>query len=185
MRQLICALPHLPPPASRATETDAVLDRIERPAASRSLSSLRSALRFARGQRPAACPFPFRHDGGRTGGGAHFALRGRSVVCMTAWSHGAQTHWIGELTSRGYSRKVRAGVSRSALSLLHLTAAASQPIQWPRVACGSCPGRVLFFLPVPSGLFHAGHGPGDRPSRRAGYGRKKPARGVSRSAGLR
>lgn len=107
---------------------------------------------------------------------------GRSVVWHDGRSHGAQTHWIGELKVLE-AKLFRAGVSRSALSLLHLAAGASQPIQWPRVPCGSYAGRVLAFLPVPSGLFHTGHAPGDRPSRRAGYGRKKPARGVSRSAG--
>ena len=72
-----------------------------------------------------------------------------------------------------------AGVSRSALLLLHLTAAASRPIpiRWARVACGSYAGRVLGIVPVPSGLFHAGHVPGDRPYRRAGYGRENPRAG--------
>ena len=72
-----------------------------------------------------------------------------------------------------------AGVSRSALLLLHLTAAASRPIpiRWARVACGSYAARVLGIVPVPSGLFHAGHVPGDRPYRRAGYGRENPRAG--------
>jgi hypothetical protein len=38
-----------------------------------------------------------------------------------------------------------AGVSRSALSLLHLTAGASQPVQRPRVSCWSYAASVLVF----------------------------------------
>lgn len=113
--------------------------------------------------------------GGREAG--HTSRYRGEASLHDGWSHVAQTYLINEPTSRGCPWKVCAGVSRSALSRL-VTAGASQPTRKPRVPCGSYAGRVLFFLPVPSGLFHAGHVPGDRPCRRAGYGtRKARARG--------
>jgi hypothetical protein len=44
-----------------------------------------------------------------------------------------------------------AGVSRSALSLLHLTAGASQPVQRPRVSCWSMRPASWCFVVSPSG----------------------------------
>src|SRR5579859_6390533 len=129
------------------------------------------ALRFARFAALApkqSLPTPH-HDRWWTGGGAHLALiRGARCFRMTVWSHVAQTQCNG---------KSRVGVSLSTHSLPHLTAAASQPLHWPGVACGSYSGRVLLVSwthgsPVSSvvqasrsGLHqvHAGLSPGNRP----------------------
>jgi len=66
-----------------------------------------------------------------------------------------------------------ARVGLLALSLLRPAAGQTQPICQPRRPCRCTRPCVLFILPVPSGLFHAGHVPSDRPHRRAGYARDR------------
>jgi hypothetical protein len=82
-------------------------------------------------------------------GEANFALAGRSCFLRVGRSRASHQ----QIGSTSCPLAGCAGVSRSALLLLHLTAGASRPIQQLRAPCGSQRGRVLVFLPMPFGFF--------------------------------
>ena len=114
----------------------------------------------------------------RVGAGALRPLRTKCNPWQTEPGHrGAQ--WFSEYPSGGPG-----SCGRPARCFI-MTAGASRPNHQPRVPCwcfspsvlpAACPphsraSQTLRSLiePVPSGLFHAGHVPGERPCWRAGY----------------
>ena len=115
------------------------------------------------------CPLLSRSvaDGGAKAGHTS-PYRGRSVLHRGERSQRAQAQSDRQAAFWG-----GAWVSRYALLQLHLTAGATQPLHWPSVPCGARGAASFVFLPVPSGLFHTGHVPGDRPIWRAGYVRSR------------
>ena len=99
---------------------------------------------------------------------AHFALAGTKVL-SAGLPIGAGRR-INTADRRISPRGERAGVGLSAPTD---TSFQRHPTRADPLTSGRAPGSLLrrgpVRLPVPSGLFHPGHVPGDRPCRRAGY----------------
>jgi len=81
--------------------------------------------------------------------------------------------WINESKGRGLPVGPLASLRRRSTAPIHKRPC---PVRYAHILPANTeryPGRREL-LPVPSGLFHAGQVPGDRPYRRAGYHAKNP-----------